>query len=87
MLDVINMLTMRNFKLLERMISSFILLSEINSFLEFSPKCQFYKFVYNLHNLQFYLDRSTNYVYKPIIGKCRICAHNLNIETGIDTII
>ena len=68
------------FQLKERMMGSFI--SEINSFLDMSPKCQFYKYMYNLHCLQFYLDRPINYVYKPYICKYRICAHNLNIEVG-----
>ena len=62
------------------MISSF--LSEVNTFIESSPKCQMYKLVYSTHSLQFYLDRPINYIYKPFICKYRICAHNLNTETG-----
>ena len=67
-------------KLKERIIGSFI--SEVTAFLENSPKCKFYKHMYSMHTLQYYLDRPVNYIYKPFICKYRICAHNLNIETG-----
>ena len=38
--------------------------------------------MYSSHNLQFYLDRPVNFMYKPYICKYRTSAHNLNIETG-----
>jgi hypothetical protein len=38
--------------------------------------------MYRMHTLHYYLDRQVNYMYKPFIYKYRICAHNLNIETG-----
>ena len=68
-------------QLKQRMVDTFI--SEVNSFFEISNKCTFYKYIYSNHILQFYLDRPVNYIYKPYITRYRICAHNLNIETGI----
>ena len=38
--------------------------------------------MYNMHTLQYYLDRPVNYICKPFICKYRVCAHNLSIETG-----
>ena len=59
-----------------------IFISEVNGFFETSSKCIFYKHIYSNHALQYYLDRPVNYIYKPYITRYRICAHNLNIETG-----
>ena len=67
-------------KLKERIIGSFI--SEVNAFLENSPTCQFYKHMHSMHILQYYSGRPVKYIYKPFICKYRMCAHNLNIETG-----
>lgn len=62
------------------MVDTFI--CEANAFFEVSNKCQLYKYIFCTHTLQFYLDKQVNYIYKPYICKYRICAHNLNIETG-----
>ena len=37
---------------------------------------------YDDHNLQFYLCRPVNYMFKPLISRYRLHAHSLNIETG-----
>jgi hypothetical protein len=60
----------------------FIFLNEAISFFEESPKCHFYKYIYDDHNLQFYLSRPVNYMFKPLINRYRLHAHSLNIETG-----
>ena len=39
----------------ELIIGSFI--REVTAFLDDSPKCQFYKHMYSMHTLQYYLDR------------------------------
>lgn len=57
-------------------------ITEAISFFEESPKCHFYRYMYDNHGLQFYLSKSVNYRYKPLISKYRLHAHNLNIETG-----
>ena len=51
-------------------------------FFEESSKCHFYKYIYDDHNLQFYLSRPVNYMFKPLISRFRVHAHSLNIETG-----
>jgi hypothetical protein len=38
----------------------------ISFFFEESPKCHFYKYIYDGHNLQFYLSRPVNYMFKPL---------------------
>ena len=68
------------FQLKEKMNGAFV--SEVTSFFETSSKCQMYKYMYDTHDLQFYLDRSVNFMYKPYICKYRISAHNLCGETG-----
>ena len=67
-------------KLKEKSMGSFI--SEVTAFFQNSPKCEFYKHMYSMHTLQYYLDRPVNYIYKPFICEYRMCAHNLSIETG-----
>ena len=61
-------------------------LNEVISLFEESPKCHFYKYIYiyDDHNLQFYLCRPVNYMFKPLItcSRYRLHAHSLNIETG-----
>jgi hypothetical protein len=49
-----------------------------------SLKCNFYRHIYDIHRLQFYLSRPVNYMYKPLICKYRIHVHaySLKIETG-----
>jgi hypothetical protein len=64
----------------QRVIDTF--LNEAISFFEESPKCHFYKYIYDNHNLQFYLSRPVNYMFKPLISRYRLHAHSLNIETG-----
>ena len=64
----------------QRVIDTF--LNEAISFFEESPKCHFYKYIYDDHNLQFYLSRPVNYMFKPLISRYRLHAHSLNIETG-----
>ena len=59
----------------QRVIDTF--LNEAISFLEESPKCHFYKYIYDDHNLQFYLSRPVNYI--PLISRYRLHAHSLNI--------
>ena len=54
-------------KLKERIIGSFI--SEVTAFLENSPKCQFYKHMYSMHTLQYYLDRPVNYIRGFKVGR------------------
>jgi hypothetical protein len=44
------------------------LLNEAISFFEESSKCHFYKHIYDDHNLQFYLSRPVNYMFKPLIS-------------------
>jgi hypothetical protein len=44
----------------QRVIDTF--LNEAISFFEESPKCHFYKYIYDDHNLQFYLSRPVNYM-------------------------
>ena len=39
-------------------------LNEAISFFEDSPKCHFYKYIYDDHNLQFYLSRPVNYMFR-----------------------
>ena len=46
----------------QRVIDTF--LNEAISFFEESPKCHFYKYIYDDHNLQFYLSRPVNYMFK-----------------------
>jgi hypothetical protein len=50
-------------KLKERIIGSCI--SEVTAFLEDSPKCQFYKYIYiySMHTLQYYLDRPVKMIF------------------------
>ena len=55
---------------------------EATSFFEESPKSHFYRYMYDNHGLHFYLSKPVNYRYKQFISKCRLHAHNLNIETG-----
>jgi hypothetical protein len=57
-------------------------LNEAISFFEESPKCHFYKYIDNDHNLQLYLSQPVNYMLKPLISRYRLHAHSLNIETG-----
>lgn len=64
----------------QRVIDNFI--SEVNAYFESSPKCLFYRYIHEGHNLQFYLSRPINYLYKPLICKYRIHAHCLKVETG-----
>jgi hypothetical protein len=64
----------------QRVIDTF--LNEAISFFEESPKSHFYKYIYDDHNLQFYLCRPVNYMFKPLISRYRLHAHSLNIETG-----
>ena len=64
----------------QRVIDTF--LNEAISFFEESPKCHFYKYIYDDHNLQFYLSRPVNYMFKPLISRYHLHAHSLNIETG-----
>ena len=64
----------------QRITDKFI--TEATSFFEESPKCIFYRYMYDNHCLQFYLSKPVNYRYKPLISKYRLHAHNLNIETG-----
>jgi hypothetical protein len=66
----------------QRVIDTF--LNEAISFFEEWPKCHFYKYkyMYDDHNLQFYLCRPVNYMFKPLISRYRLHAHRLNIETG-----
>ena len=54
-------------KLKERIIGSFI--SEVTAFLDDSPKCQFYKHMYSMHTLQYYLDRPVNYIRGFKVGR------------------
>lgn len=56
--------------------------SEMNVCFNDSPKCNFYRYIYESNTLQYYLYNSVNYMYKPIICKYRLCSHSLNIETG-----
>jgi hypothetical protein len=55
--------------------------SEAVSFFEDSPKCHYYRYIHDNHNLQFYLSRPINNMLKPLICKYRIHVHNLKIET------
>jgi hypothetical protein len=64
----------------QRVIDCFV--SEAVAFFEDSPKCIFYRYIYDIHKLQFYLSRPVNYMYKPLICEYRIHAHSLKIETG-----
>ena len=64
----------------QRVIDTF--LNEAISFFEESPKCHFYKYIYDDHNLQLYLSRPVNYMFKPLISRFRLHAHSLNIEIG-----
>ena len=65
----------------QRLKDNFI--SEMNTFLNESPKCHLYRYIFDNNVLQFYFDRPlTDYIYKPYIYKMHISAHNLNIETG-----
>ena len=57
-------------------------ISEMHTFFNESPKCHWYRYIFDNNVLLFYLDRPLNYIYKPYICKMRISAHNLNIETG-----
>ena len=57
-------------------------ISEALSYFETSPKCSLYQYIHDGHNLQFYLSRSINCRYKPLLCRYRINAHSLNIETG-----
>jgi hypothetical protein len=47
-----------------------------------SPKCHLYRYIFDNNVLQFYLDHTVNYIYKPYTGICkmRISAHNINIH-------
>jgi hypothetical protein len=53
-----------------------------DNFISESPKCHLYRYIFDNNVLQFYLDHSVNYMYKPYICKLYISVHNLNIETG-----
>ena len=65
----------------QRMKDNFI--SEMSTFfVNESPKCHLYRYIFDNNVLQFYLDHPVNYIYKPYICKMYISAHNLNIETG-----
>ena len=64
----------------QRVIDTFLI--ETISFFWRIAKCHFYKYIYDDHNLQFYLCRPINYMFKPLISRYRLHAHSLNIETG-----
>ena len=68
------------FEFKQRVIDCFV--NEAVAFFEDSPKCNFYRYIYDIHKLQFYLSRPVNYMHIPPICKYRIHAHSLKIETG-----
>ena len=68
------------FKLLRRVIDNYI--AEGLSFFENSSKCNLYQIIHAGHNMQFYLNRPVNSLYKTCITRYRINSHVLNIESG-----
>ena len=74
------------FKLLRRVIDNYI--AEGLSFFENSSKCNLYQYyieyIHDGHNMQFYLNRPVNSLYKACITRYRINyhVHVLNIESG-----
>ena len=64
----------------QRVIDCFV--REAVSFFEDSPRCHYHRYIHDNHKLQFYLSRPINYMFKPLICKYRIHAHNLKIESG-----
>jgi hypothetical protein len=64
----------------QRVIDNYI--AEGLSFFENSSKCNLYQYIYAGHNMQFYLNRPVNSLYKTCITRYRINSHVLNIESG-----
>ena len=56
------------------------IVNEMNAFFNESSKCHLYRSIYDLYELQFNLDCSVNYIYKPNICKYRISAQCLNTK-------
>jgi hypothetical protein len=52
------------------------------SFFENSSKCNLYQYIHAGHNMQFFLNRPVNSLYKTCITRYRINSHVLNIESG-----
>ena len=48
------------FEFKQRVIDCFV--NEAVAFFEDSPKCNFYRYIYDIHKLQFYLSRPVNYM-------------------------
>ena len=46
---------------MQRVIDCFV--SEAVAFFEDSPNCNFYRYIYDIHQLQFYLSRHVNYMH------------------------
>ena len=49
-------------------------ISEMNTFLNESSKCDLYRYIFDNKVLQFYLDHPVNHIYMPYICKMRISA-------------
>ena len=64
----------------QRVIDNYIV--EGLSFFENSSKCNLYQYIHAGHNMQFYLNRPVNSLYKTCITRYRINSHVLNIESG-----
>ena len=64
----------------QRAIDNYI--AEGLTFFKNSSKCNLYQYFHDGHNMQFYLNRPVNSLYKTCITRYIINSHVLNIESG-----